>query len=264
MIAAGSRRVPNRAASGLRRLSAVVLLLLPALPANAGDRDCEPVRVAVASNFLETAREVAAAFERETGCEATLSSGSTGQLYAQIVQGAPFEVFLAADEERPERAEREGLAVPGSRRTYAVGRLVLHSPEPGRELSPESLRDPSVRRVALANPRTAPYGRAALEVARKLGLEAELRKRQVFGTNVSQALQFVVTGNAELGFVAQSQVMGREGSTWIAPEDLHAPIRQQAVLLERGRGRPEPAAFLEFLGGGAVRELLERRGYRVE
>ena len=223
------------------------------------------VQVAVAANFTAAAREIAAAFEDRTGDAALLSFGSTGQLYAQIVQGAPFEVFLAADQERPERAEREGLAVPGSRRTYAVGRLVLFSAEAGRVRGPDALRDPGLRRIALANPRLAPYGRAALEVAEALGMRDILRGRQVIGMNVSQAHQFVRTGNAELGFLALSQVAQTSGgSRWVVPEDLHAPIRQQAVLLDAGRDNPAARRFLDFLGSGAAREILRRHGYRSE
>ena len=223
------------------------------------------VRAAVAANFTAAAREIAAAFADATGDAAVLSFGSTGQLYAQILQGAPFEVFLAADELRPELAEREGLAVPGSRRTYAVGRLVLFSAEAGRVTGPGALRDPGLRRIALANPALAPYGRAALEAARALGVEDIVRDRQVIGQNVSQAHQFVRTGNAELGFLALSQVAGSsDGSRWLVPEHLHAPIRQQAVLLEAGRDNPAATRFLEFLGSGAAREILRRHGYRTE
>ncbi|MDE2659763.1 MAG: molybdate ABC transporter substrate-binding protein [Acidobacteriota bacterium] len=223
------------------------------------------VTVAVAANFTAAAREIAAAFEDATGDGALLSFGSTGQLYAQILQGAPFEVFLAADEARPELAERDGLAVPGSRRTYAVGRLVLFSAEAGRVTGPDALRDPGLRRIALANPALAPYGRAALEASRALGVEDVVRGRQVIGTNVSQAHQFVRTGNAELGFLALSQVVrSTEGSRWLVPEHLHAPIRQQAVLLEAGRENSAAARFLEFLGSVAAREVLRRHGYRTE
>jgi molybdate transport system substrate-binding protein len=221
------------------------------------------VRAAVAANFTAAAREIADAFEDATGDTALLSFGSTGQLYAQIVQGAPFEVFLAADRERPAMAEREGHAVPGSRRTYAVGRLVLFSAEPGRISGPEALRDPQLQRIALANPDLAPYGRAAFEAARALGVESILRERQVIGTNVSQAHQFVRTGNAEVGFLALSQVARTSGgSRWLVPEDLHAPIRQQAVLLAAGRDNPAAARFLDFLATPAARAILDRHGYR--
>ena len=219
----------------------------------------------MAANFTAAGREIAAAFEDATGDTALLSFGSTGQLYAQIVQGAPFDVFLAADQERPERAEREGLAVSGSRRTYAVGRLVLFSAEAGRVTGPDALRDPGLRRIALANPALAPYGRAALEVAEVLGMADILRNRQVIGANVSQAHQFVRTGNAELGFLALSQVARTSGgSRWLVPEDLHTPIRQQAVLLEAGRDNPAAGRFLDFLGSATARKILRRHGYRGE
>lgn len=244
-------------------------VLLSAAAAWVSPREALPengtVRAAVAANFTAAAREVAAAFEDRTGNRILLSFGSTGQLYAQIVQGAPFEVFLAADQERPERAERDGHAVPGSRRTYAVGRLVLFSTEPDRVDGPDALRHPGLGRIALANPALAPYGRAAMEVLRALGLAELLRDRQVIGTNVSQAHQFVRTGNAELGFIALSQMVHRPGgSRWLVPEHLHAPIRQQAVLLEAGRGNPAAARFLEFLGSESATEILHRNGYLVE
>ena len=250
-----------------RVLLRLVLLSTALLWGSPGQLSAEngSVRAAVAANFTAAAREIATAFEDATGDTALLSFGSTGQLYAQIVQGAPFEVFLAADQERPERAERDGFAVPGSRRTYAVGRLVLFSTEAERIKGPGALRDPDLSRVALANPALAPYGRAALEVVRSLGLEAVLRDRQVIGTNVSQAHQFVRTGNAEVGFLALSQVaLSAGGSRWLVPEDLHAPIRQQAVLLEAGRDNPAAARFLDFLGSETSREILRRHGYRAE
>ena len=247
----------GRVPVGLPTASGSVATTAPAEP--------DVVRAAVAANFTAPAREIAAAFRDATGSVALLSFGSTGQLYAQIVQGAPFDVFLAADEERPAVAEREGLAVPGSRRTYAVGRLVLFSAEPGRVRGPAALRDPELGRIALAHPRLAPYGRAAMEVLRALDLEAALEERRIIGTNVSQAHQFVRTGNAELGFVALSQVtLLRGGSRWLIPEELHTPIRQQAVLLDPARRNPAAARFLEFLGSETARRILERHGYRAE
>lgn len=218
------------------------------------------VLVGVAANFAEPARELAAAFERETGHRVRLSFGSTGQLFAQISAGAPFEVFLAADAERPAAAERAGLAVPGSRFTYAVGRLALFAREEGVALGPEAVRN-SGGRLALANPETAPYGRAAREVALALGAAGQ----QVVGANVAQALWFVETGNADLGFVSLSQLARRPGgSRWIVPEELHAPLRQQAVLLEAGRDRPAAARFLDFLRGESARALLRGFGYGVD
>lgn len=227
----------------------------------------------MAANFAPAAREIAAAFEAETGHRVLPGFGATGQLYAQIVQGAPFEVFLAADSERPALAEAAGLAVPGTRFTYAVGRLALVSREPDRIRGPESLRTPEITRLALANPATAPYGRAAVETLRALGLDpGSAPFRLVQGTNVAQAFSFVHTGNADAGFVALSQTMSRtrprsegssRGSRWVVPETLHAPIRQQAVLLQRGRDSAAAAAFLRFLQSAPVQEMLARRGYRT-
>lgn len=232
----------------------------------------------MAANFAPAAREIAAAFEAETGHRVLPGFGATGQLYAQIVQGAPFEVFLAADSERPALAEEAGLAVPGTRFTYAVGRLALVSREPDRIRGPESLRTPEITRLALANPATAPYGRAAVETLRALGFDpGSAPFRLVQGTNVGQVFSFVHTGNADAGFVALSQTMSRPtsrtlppsggpsgGSRWVVPETMHAPIRQQAVLLRRGEDHPAAAAFLRFLGSAPVREMLARRGYRTD
>lgn len=234
----------------------------------------ETVRAAVASNFAPAAREIAARFEAETGHRVLLSFGATGQLYAQIVQGAPFEVFLAADAERPALAEAAGLAVPGARFTYAVGRLALVSREPDRIRGPESLRAPEITRLALANPATAPYGRAAVETLRALGVApGSAPFRLVQGTNVGQVFSFVHTGNADAGFVALSQTVPPTGSPpgappagsrWVVPETLHAPIRQQAVLLRPGEDKGAAAAFLRFLRSPPVREMLTRRGYRTD
>ena len=255
------RRIHRLASAGL----VLSGLLLPR-PGAAGSRgEEEPVRVAAAANFAPAARAIGAAFERETGSRVLFSFGATGQLYAQIVQGAPFEVFLAADSEKPKRSEHEGLAVRGSRRTYAVGRLVLVGADGGRIAGPDALSDPSLGRIALANPRTAPYGRAAVEVMESLGVAEALSEKRIFGNNVAQAHQFVLTGNADLGFVALSQTIGREdgGSGWEVPENLHRPIRQQAVLLEAGRDRPEAMAFLDFLlRSEAAGAVLSRYGYR--
>ena len=195
------------------------------------------VRAAVAANFTAAAREIAAAFEDATGHGALLSFGSTGQLYAQIVQGAPFEVFLAADEARPERAEREGLAVPGSRRTYAVGRLVLFSAEAGAgNAGPTPSGTPASGASRSRTRRSPPTGGRRSRRRRTLGVEDVVRDRQVIGANVSQAHQFVRTGNAELGFLALSQVArSTDGSRWLVPE---APPRSHPAAGGAARGRP--------------------------
>ncbi len=216
------------------------------------------VRVAAAANFTTTARELVARFEAETGFRARPSFGATGQLYAQIVQGAPFDVFLAADAERPALLAAEGRG--DAPVTYALGRLVLWSPDPERIRGPEALLAPGLTRIALANPQTAPYGAAALAVLERLGVPDP--PRRVLGANVAQAFQFVRTGNAEMGFVAHSQVP-ETGSRWEPPEGFHPPIRQDAILLRRGRGNPAAEAFFRFLSSDQARGIIERSGYRT-
>ncbi len=215
-------------------------------------------RIAVAANFGPTARELAARFEEETGFRVRASLGSTGQLYAQILNGAPFDAFLAADAERPALLRKAGLGDPPA--TYAIGRLALWSPDPARIRGPDALRAPDLRRIALANPRTAPYGAAALAVLERLGIPSP--PRRVVGTNVAQAFQFVRTGNAEVGFVALTQAPP-EGSRWEVPDDLHPPIRQDTLLLRRGRDNPAASAFMRFLQGAAGREIIRGAGYKL-
>jgi molybdate transport system substrate-binding protein len=224
------------------------------------------VKVAVAANFSAPMQKIAAAFERQTGHKAVLSPASTGQLYAQVRNGAPFEVFLSADDETPARMEREGLAVAGTRFTYAVGRLVLWSVRPGVvDAQGEVLQGASLERLALANPKLAPYGAAAVEVMQALGVSEALKPRLVQGDNIAQAFQFAATGNASAGFVALSQVMAdgqmRLGSAWVVPSHLHAPIKQDAVLLQRGRDNPAAMALLAFLRSEAARALIRSHGY---
>jgi molybdate transport system substrate-binding protein len=219
------------------------------------------VLVAAAANFAAAAEEIATAFNAETGHEAVLAFGSTGGLYAQIVQGAPFEVFLAADAERPARALAEGLGVPGSVFTYALGRLALYSTSRDVSDGPAALRG-DFQHLAIADPELAPYGRAATEALAALGLTETVADRLVVGTSVTQALQFVVSGNAELGFVAAGQVDG--GSHWLVPAQLHAPIRQDAVLLAAGAENPAALAFMAFLRVEAAADILHRAGYAVD
>lgn len=234
---------------------------LAAAPAPAAE-----VQVAVAANFSAPMQRIAAAFAQDTGHRAVLAFGSTGRFHAQIRQGAPFQVLLAADEHTPARLEAEGLAQPGTRFTYATGRLVLWSRQPGRvDASGAVLRRGGFARLAIADPKLAPYGAAALEVLSRLGLLEALRPRLVQGENVTQAHQFVATGNAELGFVAASQVIaeGRPapGSAWHVPADLHAPIRQDAVLLVPGRDQAAAIALLAYLRGERARAIVRASGY---
>jgi molybdate transport system substrate-binding protein len=226
------------------------------------------VRVAVAANFALPMQKIAAAFERDTGHRALLAFGSTGRFHTQIRNGAPFHVLLAADAQTPALLEQERLAVPGSRFTYAAGRLVLWSATPGLvDERGDVLRKPGQGKIAIADPKLAPYGAAALEVIRRLGLQASLQPRLVQGDSIGQAYQFVRTGNAPLGFVALSQVMadGRiaDGSAWIVPQALHAPIRQDAVLLVAGKDNPAAAALLAYLRGDAARAIVVAHGYSL-
>ena len=224
------------------------------------------VTVAVAANFAQPMQEIATAFEQDTGHKATLSVGSTGKFYAQIRNGAPFDVLLAADDETPARLEEEGLGLAGSRVTYAIGRLALWSKEPNRvDDQGRVLQAGRFERLALANPKTAPYGAAAVETLEKLGLLTQLRGKFVQGESIAQAYQFVATGNAELGFVALSQVLsdGRigEGSAWVVPHELHSPLRQEALLLEAGRDEPAAKALLDYLDGERARDIIRAYGY---
>jgi molybdate transport system substrate-binding protein len=219
-------------------------------------------RVAVAANFSAAAKEIAERFKEKTGHTALLSFASTGQLYAQMTQGAPFDVFLAADADRPEKAVAEGLAVPDSRFTYATGRLVLWSADPNRIRDSSILKSGTFSKIAVANPKTAPYGAAALEVMKAMGIYEGLRPKIVEGENITQAYQFVATGNAELGFVALSQVIATDkGSRWIVPADLYTTIAQDAVLLKRGENSDAAKAFVEFLKGPEANAVKEKYGY---
>lgn len=238
-------------------------LLFLAAPALAAD-----VQVAVAANFSAPMKIIAAEFEKDTGHKAVLSFGATGKFYAQIRNGAPFEVFLAADEDTPAKLEREGAAVRGSRFTYATGRLALWSARPGVvDAQGEVLKNGGFGKLAIAAPKLAPYGAAALETMTRLGVLAALQPRLVTGESIGQAFSFVATGNADLGFVALSQVLesGKlaSGSAWIVPETLHSPIRQDAVLLTRGKDSPAARQLMVFLQSDKARAVIRAHGYQA-
>lgn len=225
----------------------------------------EPVLVAVAANFSATAQQLAADFQRSTGYTVTIVPGATGKLYAQIRNGAPYHVFLSADAETPRKLVQEGLAVPGSPRTYATGRLVLWSPRPG-VVDPEGeVLARSDVRIAIADPKTAPYGAAAMRVLQKKGLWQSLQGRLVQGESIAQTYQFVASGNATVGFLALSQVMqdGRltQGSSWLVPAQWHPALQQDAVLLQRGRNLQGAQAFLDFLRTAPARRVMQQVGY---
>jgi molybdate transport system substrate-binding protein len=246
----------------VRWARAAVLLVALAL-AGGGPARAAEVSVAVAANFTAPASEIAAAFEKATGDKAVLSFGASGPFFAQIANGAPFEVFLSADAERPAKAEQMGLAVPGTRFTYAVGKLVLWSRTPGFvDAKGSVLAKGSFNKLAIADPTAAPYGLAAVQTMKKLDLYSRLQPKIVQGASIAQALQFVDTGAAELGFVALSQVADKPGgSRWLVPEAFHEPIIQQAVLLKTGADNPAAHRFMTFLKGPQARAVIEKYGY---
>lgn len=219
------------------------------------------IRVAVAANFTAAMREIAAAFEQTSGHTLKLSFGSTGKLYAQIVNGAPFDVFLSADQARPQRLVEQRRA--SGRFTYAIGRLALWSRQPGYVSDgPGILQHGEFRRLAVANPKTAPYGVAAMQVLERLGVAAQLRGRLVRGDSIAQTYQFVATGNAELGFVALAQLsLDPGGSHWLVPQSMHDPLRQDAALLDRAADPGAATEFLAFLRGPRARAIIEQFGY---
>ena len=241
-----------------RGILALLAAILVASPATAAE-----VSVAVAANFTAPATEIATAFAKVSGDKAVLSFGASGQFYAQIANGAPYQVFLSADADRPAKAEQAGLAVAGTRFTYAIGKLVLWSKTPGL-VDPNGavLARGGFAKLAIADPTAAPYGLAAVQTLKRLGLYDALQPKLVEGGSITQALQFVDTGNAALGFVALSQVIDyKGGSRWLVPEADHDPIIQQAVLLKTGADNSAAKAFLVFLRGPQARAIIERYGY---
>ncbi|MBQ0745105.1 MAG: molybdate ABC transporter substrate-binding protein [Marinobacter sp.] len=241
------------------------LCLLLALSSMAHAAD---VRLAVAANFTDTARDLIAAFGEATGLETVASYGSTGKLYAQIEHGAPFDVFLAADSRRPELLEENGQGVGGTRFTYAKGKLALWSSVPGTFEDPKAwLESGGFARLAIANPKTAPYGLAAQQVLSELGVWESLQSRLVRGDSIAQTFQFVATTNAQSGFVALSQVRAwdeKGGSLWLIPQAYYSPIKQQAILLTRSETKNAAHQWLEFLRGDEARGIIEESGYETE
>ena len=247
------------------RLVTLVLVGVMSLMAVVSSAMAAEARVAVAANFTEPAKAIAARFEAATGHKATLSFGSSGQFYTQIANGAPYEVLLSADRERPAKAEADGLAVVGTRFTYATGRLVLFSRTPGLvDARGAVLKTGGFEKLAIADPKIAPYGQAAVETLNKLGFYDALKPKIVTGSSITQAYQYVQTGAAELGLVALSQVINETGgSRWIVPAADHAPIEQQAVLLKTGADSVAAKAFLRFLKGAEAKAIIRRYGYEV-
>jgi molybdate transport system substrate-binding protein len=243
------------------RLAALLLSLSLVQHARADE-----VQLAVAANFTAPMKEIAAQFEKDTGHKVQAAFGSTGKFYAQIQNGAPFDILLAADDETPAKLEKEGAAVAHSRFTYAIGKLVLWSAQPGYvDDKGEVLKKGSYAHLAIANPKLAPYGAAAVEVLKRRNLFDSLAPKFVQGENIAQAHQFVVSGAAPLGFVAMSQVLEngklKSGSAWYIPADMYTPIRQDAVVLMRGKGKPAADAFLAYLKGDKAKTVIRAYGY---
>ncbi len=223
-------------------------------------------QVAVAANFSEPIKAIAAVLEKTTGHTLKISTGASGAFYTQIRNGAPFDVFLSADNERPEMLERDGLAQPGTRFTYATGKLVLWSVKADRvDARGEVLRSAGLGKVAYANPKTAPYGEAALQVMQRLGLSAAVAPKLVQGESIGQTFAFVKTGNADVGFVALSQVLqgGRlkEGSMWMIPQAHYDVIRQDAVILKNGAHNEAAQALVRLLQSPNIKDLIRSYGY---
>ena len=244
-----------------RTLIAALLSLGVSLVAQA-----EEVQVAVAANFTAPMKVIAADFEKATGHKTVLTFGATGKFYAQITNGAPFDVLLAADDETPVKLEKENGSIAGSRFTYAIGKLVLCSTKPDLvDAKGEVLKKASFEHIALANPKLAPYGAAAVETMSKLGLLEKLQPKFVQGDSIGQTFTFVATGNAELGFVALSQVVEggkiKNGSAWIVPANLHNPIRQDAVILTKGKDNKAASALIDYLKSEPARVVIRSFGY---
>jgi molybdate transport system substrate-binding protein len=220
--------------------------------------------VAVAANFTDAAKEIAAAFKQKTGHEAILSFGASGAFYTQITQDAPFQIMLSADTERPKKLVDGGLGVADSRFTYAIGKLVLWSKSPDLVKGEATLKSATFAKLSICNPVAAPYGEAAVEAMKSLKLYDALQPKLVVGADITQAFQFVDTGNAELGFVAASQLIKREGSRWVVPQNLYEPIRQDAVLLKKGVGNEAATAFMQFLKGPEAHAIIEKYGYAFD
>ncbi|HKQ30295.1 MAG TPA: molybdate ABC transporter substrate-binding protein [Burkholderiales bacterium] len=241
-----------------------VSLLLVVAPWTAAQS--EEIAAAVAANFTAAMQWLVPEFERASGHKVVTSFGATGKLYAQIKNGAPFDVFLCADDETPRRLETEGDGVTGTRYTYAIGRLALWSPKPNAvDERGDVLKTGDFTHIAIANPKTAPYGAAAEQVMRKLGVWEKLTPKLVQGENIAQTFQFVHSGNAQLGFVALAQVRALSatdrGSQWLVPETMHESLRQDAILLRRAADKPAARAFLDFLRSASARKRIEELGY---
>ncbi len=273
-----SKSRPNRraypstfAASRIRQLSSAIGLLLAVAIGGAGSgaARADEIQVAVAANFTAPMRKIADEFEKETGHKPLLAFGTVGQFYAQIKNGAPFEALVSSDKETPDKLVRDGLAVADTRYTYAVGKLVLWSAAPGLVDSKGAiLTSGAFQHLALANPKLAVYGAAGQEVMKKLGVWDAVQPKIVLAENITQSYQFVASGNAEIGFVALSQVIGpngkiEKGSAWSPPADLYPPIKQDVILLAPGADKSAARALVDYLKTEKARAIIRAYGYEL-
>jgi molybdate transport system substrate-binding protein len=255
--------LPLERKQSMRRIFLIIATLLSSSLACAGE-----VQVAVAANFTGPMEKIAPEFEKVTGHKALVAFGTVGKFYAQINNGAPFDVLVSADEATPIRLEKDGLAIPESRFTYAIGKLVLWSATPGFvDDKGDILKHGRFRYLAIANPKMAIYGASAMDVMKELGVAETLEPRFVIGENITQTYQFTATGNAELGFVALSQIYKdgqyAPGSYWRVPQDLYPEIRQDAVLLTHGKGNAAAQALLDFLKSDTAKKIIRAHGYAL-
>ncbi len=247
----------------IHRLSALIAF------AFTGAASADEIQVAVAANFTAPMQKIAADFEKDTGHKAMLAFGTVGKFFAQMKNGAPFEVLVSADKETPDKLVAEGLAVESTRHTYAIGRLVLWSAQPGYvDAKGEVLRTGDFKHLALANPKLAVYGAAGQEVMKRLGVFDAIQPRIVLAENISQAHQYVATGNAELGFVALSQIIGKDGgidrgSAWMVPADLYPPIKQDVIVLTPGKDKAAALALVNYLKTDKARAIIRSFGYEL-
>jgi molybdate transport system substrate-binding protein len=252
----------------MRSFTSLSIMLLSFLTLNSSTY-AEEIHAAVASNFTAPMKDIVKQYEEESGNKVILSFGSSGKFFAQIQNGAPFQIFLSADESKPDALEKAGLIVTGTRFTYAIGALALWSVKPDFiDNNDARLKSGDFNKLALANPKLAPYGFAATEVLEGLGLTESTKSKWVMGENISQTYQFASTGNTDLGFVALSQIMseGRitKGSSWIIPTDQYSPIRQDAVLLKSAENSTAAKELLNYLRSDKARSIIHSYGYKTE
>ena len=233
----------------------------------AANAQAAEIKVAVASNFANTLKEIAVEFQRDTGYQLAITPGATGKFYAQISNGAPFDVFLSADDETPRKLAQEGKAIAASQFTYATGRLALWSPSPDLvDKNADILKTDKFKYIAIANAKVAPYGQAAVQTMQKLGVLSKIEPRVVQGESIAQTFQFVSTGNAQLGFVALSQIFEngkiKTGSAWIVPEEMHEQLKQDAVVLQSCKNTSACQALMDYLKSEKIKKMMSSYGYK--